>query len=320
MLEGTRGDMAEKKETILTMDSLSVEFPSAEGLVRASNGVNLTIRTSERWCLVGESGCGKTMVAMSLLKLLPPSARVSGQVYFRGRDLLSLSEKEMRRIRGREISIIFEQPGAFLNPVFPVGDQIAEAVRVHGRLTRRQARDKTLSLLEQTGLPEPEKRYRQYPHQLSGGMNQRVMIAMALAFKPSLLIADEPTTALDLTVQAQIIDLLHRLMEESGTTLLLISHDYEMAAELCDHVAVMYAGTIVETGTEDKVFKRPGHPYTRAMLAALDDDRPQPIPGQVPALSSIPAGCPFHPRCREAKSFCHENRPKLKDGVRCHLH
>jgi oligopeptide/dipeptide ABC transporter ATP-binding protein len=308
-----------KPEILLEVESLRVGFPTRAGLVRAADGVNFSVRRGESWCLIGESGCGKTVVAMSLLRLLPPGAIVSGRVEFQGQNLLSLSSDSLRRVRGRKISMIFEQPGAYLNPVFPIGDQIAEAVRTHVDLSRSDARKKTLELLDMVGIPSPEKRLSQYPHQLSGGMNQRVMIAMALAFKPVLLVADEPTTSLDPTVQTQILELIRQLAEQTGTTLLLITHDYAVATELCDHAAVMYAGRIMETGTTDNVFQQPAHPYTRAMLSALEGDEPRPIPGHVPPLTRIPNGCRFHPRCRKAREVCSLEEPEMKDGVRCHL-
>jgi len=304
---------------LLHIESLSVRFPTPEGLVRATDGVNLTLEKGESCCLVGESGCGKTIVAMAIMRLLPCNALMSGQILFKGRDLLPLSERSMRAIRGRDIAMIFEQPTAYLNPVFTIGDQIAEAVRIRDGLSRRNAKAKAIDLLDRAGIPSPDDRCRQYPHQLSGGMNQRVMIAMVLALNPALLIADEPKTALDTTVQCRIIDLLKRTVEELGTTFLLITHDYEVASALCTNATVMYAGQIVETGSVERVFANPRHPYTRAMINALRGDVPRPIPGQVPSLCHLPCGCRFHPRCQEADVRCRVEAPAMENRIRCHL-
>jgi oligopeptide/dipeptide ABC transporter ATP-binding protein len=253
------------------------------------------------------------------MRLLPQSARISGEICFKGKNLLALREKEMRRIRGREIAMIFEQPATCLNPVFTVGDQIAEAVRVCKKCSRKEARQKVVELMKMVGIPSPGKRYLQYPHEFSGGMQQRVMIATALAFKPSLLIADEPTTSLDVTIQAQIMVLLKDLAAKFKTSLFLITHDLGIAAEMCDSVIVMYAGEIVEKGYIGRLFKEPRHPYSKALLGAISDNELNPIKGSVPELTRLPAGCRFHPRCPMARDICRQVRPRLKNGVRCHL-
>ena len=306
---------------ILRVKDLNIVFPGREGPVTASDGVSLEIRQGESLCLVGESGCGKTMIALGIMNLLPKNALVSGTIVFKGRDLLSMDEREIRKIRGRDIAIIFEQPGTCLNPVFTVGEQIAEAFRAHEKCSRRDSKDKAVDLMRKVGIDTPEKRYRYYPHEFSGGMVQRAMIAMALAFSPALLIADEPTTSLDVTIQAQIIELLKDLTTEFRTSLLLISHDLGIASCLCNRIAVMYAGSIVEYGTLREVFTHPGHPYTLALLDAAKGNEDRLLEGFVPELSRLPKGCGFHPRCPWTREVCRETRPEMnKKGVRCHLH
>ena len=304
---------------LLDVSGLNVVFPSASGDVRVSEDVRLDIGAGDSLCLVGESGCGKTMAALAVMRLLPPQARISGKIGFKGRNILDLDPGEMRAIRGREIAMIFEQPASCLNPVFKVGRQIAEAVRIHLACSRREARDRAIELMAGMGLRNPEKLYGRYPHEFSGGMAQRAMIAMALAFNPSLLIADEPTTSLDVTIQAQIIDLLQGLVEKFNTSLLLITHDLAAASRLCSRVAVMYAGGIVETGRLDEVFSRPRHPYTKALAGAARGDDTSLVSGTVPELSRLPDGCRFHPRCPQARDICRTVRPSLENGLRCHL-
>lgn len=304
---------------LLRIGNLHVNFPTKAGLVRASDGVSLEIKQGESLCLVGESGCGKTIVALSIMRLLPENAEVGGEIVFKGKNLLEIPDEEMRRIRGREIGMIFEQPWTCLNPVFTVGDQIAEAVRVHERCSKKEAGERALELMRMVGIPSPRRRYGQYPHEFSGGMQQRAMIAMALALRPSLLIADEPTTALDVTVQAQIVELLRDLISGLGTSLFLITHDLGVAAALCRKAAVMYAGEVVEYGGLEEVFGEPRHPYTRLLLQALSDDGFHPIKGTVPELTRLPPGCRFHPRCPYAMEICRRERPEMKNGVRCWL-
>jgi oligopeptide/dipeptide ABC transporter ATP-binding protein len=303
---------------LLEISNLQVQFPTKTGVARASDGVSLEINQGESLCLVGESGCGKTIVALSIMRLLPQCARVSGEIRFKGENLLSLGEEKMRRIRGRQIAMIFDQPATCLNPVFTVGDQIAEAIKVCEKCTRKESRERAVELMKMVGIPSPGKRYFQYPHEFSGGMQQRAMIATALAFRPALLIADEPTTSLDVTIQSQIMELLKDLTARFKTSLFLITHDLDIAAEMCDSVIVMYAGEIVEKGRVNKLFKEPGHPYSKALLGAVSDNGLQPIRGSVPELARLPVGCRFHPRCPVARDICREVKPQLKNSVRCH--
>jgi len=310
--------VAEMTVPLLETRGLSVHFPTRSGTVRAVDGLNLAIRPGERWCLLGESGCGKSVVAMSLMRLLPASARVRGQVLLAGRDLLVIPEQRMEAIRGGELAMVFEQPASYLDPSCTVGDQIAEAAAAHSTLGPRQARERAVELLDSVRVPEPSRRARQYPHELSGGMQQRVMIAIALARRPRLLIADEPTTALDLTVQAQILELLHETLERTGAALLLITHDCEVAKALCTNAAVMYAGQLIETGTTASVLRAPRHPYTLALLCALAGEAPCPIPGAAPDMTRFPDGCRFHPRCSQARPECGLVPPDMLGSVRCH--
>ena len=302
---------------LLAIYDLNVLFPSASGLVQASDGVSLNIGPGESLCLVGESGCGKTIVALGIMRLLPANAYLSGRIEFKGRNILDLTPDEMRNLRGRKIAMIFEQPTSCLNPVLRIGEQIAEAVQCHEMCSRKTAKKRTIELMSLVGLPAPQKLYSQYPHEFSGGMVQRAMIALSLAFRPDLLIADEPTTSLDVTIQAQIIDLLKSLIERFNTALLLITHDLGVAAELCTHVAVMYAGGIVEHGPLQDVMVHPRHPYTQALVRAVAGDDNHLIEGAVPELSRLPNGCRFHPRCPQAETNCAIIRPPLKNGLRC---
>jgi peptide/nickel transport system ATP-binding protein len=253
------------------------------------------------------------------MRLLPRNVLINGKILFNGKNLFSLPEKEMRRIRGRDIAMIFEQPTRCLNPVLSVGDQIAEAIRIHEKCSRKASRQKAVDMMGLVGIPSPHRRYRQYPHEFSGGMAQRMMIAIALVFKPSLLIADEPTTSLDVTIQAQVMHLLRELVAQSNTSLLLITHDLGVAAQMGDRIAVLYAGTIVEKGRLDDVFKTPRHPYTQALVKAASWEGQTPVNGAVPELSRLPSGCCFHPRCPLARDLCSKRRPKMQGGVSCHL-
>jgi oligopeptide/dipeptide ABC transporter ATP-binding protein len=304
---------------LLEIDDLVVTFRVGGGETRAVDGVSLSIAAGETVGLVGESGCGKSVTALSVLRLLPsPPARVAGgRILWRGTDLLGLADAAMRRVRGKEIAIVFQEPMTSLNPVFTIGSQIEEAIRAHERVGKRAAWDRAVELLGHVGIPDPSLRARDYPHQLSGGMRQRVMIAMALSCRPQLLIADEPTTALDVTVQAGILDLLRRLQEETGMAVLLITHDMGVVAEMARRVLVMYAGQIVEEAPVERLFAEPLHPYTSALLASVPRldaprDRLQAIPGSVPDPSAFPAGCRFHPRCGLAEARCREAVPPLE--------
>jgi oligopeptide/dipeptide ABC transporter ATP-binding protein len=304
---------------LLDIANLNISFPSKAGIVRASDGVTLQIRNGEVLCLVGESGCGKTIVALSIMRLLPANAKINGKILFNGKNLFSLHEKQMRKIRGRDIAMIFEQPMRCLNPVLSVGDQIAEAVRIHEKCSRKASRQRAVDMMDRVGIPSPHRRYRQYPHEFSGGMAQRAMIAMALVFRPSLLIADEPTTSLDVTIQMQIMNLLKGLVAQFNTSLLIITHDLGVAAQMGDRLAVMYAGKIVEKGRLRDVFRTPRHPYTQSLVKVASCKGLVPVNGTVPELSRLPSGCRFHPRCPLARNLCSRRMPMMQNGVSCHL-
>ncbi|WP_067137353.1 ABC transporter ATP-binding protein [Microtetraspora malaysiensis] len=321
-------------EPLLTIEDLAVQFPTEDGLVKAVDGVFLDVRPGEVVGVVGESGSGKSVTAMSVLGLVRRPGRITrGRIRFRGRNLLDLSPRALRAVRGGEIAMVFQDPMTALNPVVPVGRQIAEAVRLHGKgLSRGAVRDRVIELLASVGVPNPATRYRQFPHEYSGGMRQRAMIAMAMANEPALLIADEPTTALDVTIQAQVLDLLRSARERTGAAAILITHDLGVIAELADRVAVMYAGRVVEQGDVHAVFDAPRHPYTRGLMAS----RPRiesspgalvPIPGSPPSMLAPPPGCPFHPRCPIAadREPCRISRPGLTavgagHATACHFH
>ena len=302
-------------ETLLEVEDLHTHFFTDEGVVRAVDGVSFNVRAGETLAVVGESGSGKSVTSLSILRLIPspPGRIVSGSIRFRGRDLLKLSGEEMRRIRGREISMIFQEPMTSLNPVYTCGEQVMEALILHERLHKREARLRTIDLLRMVGIPSPEQRVDEYPHQMSGGMRQRVMIAMALACKPSILIADEPTTALDVTIQAQILDLLKRLQQQLGMAVILITHDLGVVAETADRVVVMYGGQVVESCDVRSAFRRTLHPYTAGLLRSLprlgSREPLRVIPGTVPNPAAFPAGCRFEPRCPVAIPRCAEAPP-----------
>jgi peptide/nickel transport system ATP-binding protein len=293
---------------LLEVSRLTTVFDMPGGPVAAVDEVSFEVRAGETLCLVGESGSGKSVTALSILRLVQPPGRIAGgSVRFKGRDLLSLAEADMRHVRGAEISLIFQEPMTALNPVFRVGEQIGEALLVHGRATRREARGRAVELLTAVRIPDAAARVDDYPHQLSGGQRQRVLIAMALACKPSLVIADEPTTALDVTIQAEILDLLREMKKALGLSLLLITHDFGVVAETADRVAVMYAGRIVEEGPVRAIFANPQHPYTRGLLASMPGGSPgrlKAIEGAVPMLGSLPPGCSFNPRCPDRFAPC----------------
>jgi len=316
-------------EPLLRVEHLVTEFVTDTGRIRAVDDVSFELGAGETLAVVGESGSGKSVTALSLPRLVAqPRGRIAGgRVWFQGRDLLALPDADMRQVRGRAISMIFQEPMTSLNPVFTCGDQVAEAVVLHERLSRRAAQARAVEMLAKVGIPSPEQRAREYPHQLSGGMRQRVMIAMALACRPSILIADEPTTALDVTIQAQILELIERLKSEMGMGVLLITHDLGVVAEHADRVAVMYAGQIVEQGEVASVFRGPWHPYTAGLHASLPrlgvrQEHLRVIPGAVPNPARFPAGCRFEPRCPVRAEGCGQPQPLVSlDGdrlSRCH--
>ena len=311
------GDTTQKSGTVLEVKDLHVQFRVHGGTVRAVRGLNLTIPAGTTVGLVGESGCGKSVSALTVMRLLEQNARVAkGEIKFRGKDLLKLSEQQMQQVRGNDISMIFQEPMTALNPVFSVGDQIAEAVETHEIADSANARKRAVSLLEMVGIADSKRRAREYPHQMSGGMRQRVMIAMALACDPDLLIADEPTTALDVTIQAQILSLMRDLKARTGAAILLITHDLGVVAEMCDEVAVMYGGRIVEYAKTADLYRSPKHPYTVGLLQSIPrlyhkQDRLNVIRGNVPNPLTIPPGCSFHPRCPRRFEPCDRWVPSL---------
>jgi oligopeptide/dipeptide ABC transporter ATP-binding protein len=320
---------------LLEISNLHTCFDTEAGMVRAVNGVDLSMGFRQVLGLVGESGCGKTVTGMSILRLIPmpPGVIAKGRIRFKGEDLLVLEENRMRRIRGNRIAMIFQEPMTSLNPIFTVGFQIAEVLRLHRQASKREAREMAAEMLQKVGIPDPVKRLREYPHQMSGGMRQRVMIAMALCCSPELIIADEPTTALDVTIQAQILELLIRLKEDTGTSILMITHDLGVIAEMADIVAVMYAGEIVEHASSDDLFDHPCHPYTLGLMQSVpridlpmsEDKTLQTIPGVVPSLMDLPVGCKFQERCPQVMGRCRREAPAFfhldaTHRVRCWLH
>ena len=311
------------EQQLIELRNLQTQFFTDDGLVRAVDGVSYALERGETLGVVGESGCGKSVTALSILRLIPdpPGKIVAGEIIFEGANLLDRSPAEMRRIRGNDISMIFQEPMTSLNPVFTIGNQIAEAVRLHQGLSKKDALDKAIEMLTVVGIPVPEHRVHEYPHQLSGGMRQRAMIAMALSCNPKVLIADEPTTALDVTIEAQILDLMRNLQDELGTAIIMITHDLGVVAEIARKVVVMYAGKVVEQAPVEKLFAEPNHPYTQGLLASLpraDKDgtearhRLQEIPGIVPSLMNLPPGCKFASRCPKAMTICDEQEPTLE--------
>jgi oligopeptide transport system ATP-binding protein len=308
----------ETKRPLLEVKDLRTQFFTQDGVVKAVNGVSFTLNEGEALGLVGESGCGKSVSALSLMRLIPqpPGKIVSGEVTFDGRDLLKLKEDDMRKVRGNDIAMIFQDPMTSLNPVLTIGRQIGEALELHKGMDRSAARKRTIELLELVGIPAARTRVDDYPHQFSGGMRQRVMIAMALSCEPKLLLADEPTTALDVTIQAQILDLIKRLREELGMAIIMITHDLGVIAEIADDVVVMYAGAAMETADRDTTFYHPHHPYTEGLLHSLPGygtrERLVPIAGQPPSLISLPEGCPFRPRCAYSFDKCTDTPPLME--------
>ena len=314
---------------LLAVRDLSVHFPTGRGLVTAVDGIDLDVGRGEIVGLVGESGCGKSVTSLSIMGLVAPPGEVGGSVLFCGRELTALSEREMASIRGCDVAMIFQEPMTALNPVLTVGHQVSEALLIHSSMGTAEARERAIELLLLCGISEAPSRYGCFPHQLSGGLRQRAMIAMALACEPALLIADEPTTALDVTIQAQILDLMRSLRDRLGSALLLITHDLAVVAETCDRVNVMYAGQIQERAEIFDLFENPSHPYTQGLLRSIPargarGERLCAISGSVPDPLRLPTGCPFHPRCERALPLCRRERPPLFDrggghGVRCWL-
>ena len=311
---------------LIEVKNLHTSFFTPDGEVKAVDGVSLEIAEGKTLGLVGESGCGKSVTALSVMRLVPspPGKVVGGEILYRGRDLLKLDGEAMRKIRGNEISMIFQEPMTSLNPVFTIGNQIGEAIRLHQGLGRKETREKTIEMLRLVKIADPEQRIDDYPHQLSGGMRQRVMIAMALSCNPSLLIADEPTTALDVTIQAQILELMKELQQKLGMSLLLITHDLGVVAEQADEVAIMYAGKVVERAKAKEIFDRPLHPYTVGLLNSLPGagnhkkKRLDAIPGMVPSPLELPGGCRFRDRCPKAAGICAEAEPELAEKGKEH--
>ncbi len=316
---------------LLEVSDLRVHYSAADAPVRAVDGVSFSLQPGETYALVGESGCGKTATGLALLRLVEPGRIVGGRIVFEGRDLLGLSEEEMRRLRGARIGMVFQEAAAALNPVMRIGAQVGEALRIHRGMSRKEAHAEAVELLRLVALADPERQARAYPHELSGGMKQRVMLAIALSCSPALLIADEPTTALDVTIQAQILALLRELRDKLSLTILLITHDLGVVAENADRVGVMYAGRLVEEASVDALFDKPEHPYTRGLLRAMpgagpaDERRLPTLPGTVPDPAHPPAGCRFHPRCSERFEPCDADEPELSGRpgggrVACYLH
>ncbi|MET3577164.1 oligopeptide/dipeptide ABC transporter ATP-binding protein [Mesorhizobium robiniae] len=301
---------------ILSVEHLSVSFPMGRERLVVVNDVSFDVRPGELVGLVGESGSGKSVTALAIMGLLPETAHVIGRIDFQGEDLLTLPRRRMRGLRGRRLGMIFQEPMTSLNPIFTVGDQICEAIRAHEAISRKEALDRAVLLLEKVGIPSPRSRLFDYPHQLSGGMRQRVMIAIALCLSPKLLIADEPTTALDVTIQAQLLDMLQALREEFGTAILLITHNMGVMAEVADRAVVMYASRVVEQAAIEDLFDRPQHPYTEGLLGSTPEmgsgaRRLRTIPGGIPNLADLPEGCLFAPRCPKVTEACHEAHPPL---------
>lgn len=319
-------------DILLEVQNLKTGFKTDDGSFRAVDDVSFYVKKGQTLGIVGESGCGKSVTSLSVMRLIQkPGTIESGKILFKGQDLLKISEDKMRSVRGNEIAMIFQEPMTSLNPVYTIGDQIEEAILLHQKeLSKQQARERAVEMLRLVGIPAPEKRFHEYPHQLSGGMRQRVMIAMAISCNPELLIADEPTTALDVTIQAQILDLMRKLQKDFNAGMILITHDLGVVAEMCQEVAVMYAGRIVEFGTVEDIFYRPKHPYTRGLLDSIPHfetghklDQLKTIQGMVPSLYNLPVGCRFADRCPYAQQDCLQVYPTLENmrgihKVACH--
>lgn len=315
-------------DKVLEVKGLKTYFYTEDGIARAVDGVDFSVGKGRTLGIVGESGCGKSVTSLSIMRLVaePEGKITGGEILFEGEDIIKRSEKDMMKIRGNEISMIFQEPMTSLNPVLTIGEQINEVLRLHQHLSKKEATQKSIEMLKLVGMPLPEKRVNEYPHQLSGGMRQRVMIAMALACNPKLLIADEPTTALDVTIQAQILELMKELKEKLGTAIILITHDLGVVAEVADDIMIMYAGKVVEYGDVNSVFSNPEHPYTQGLLGSIPDinkevEKLDTIEGLVPSLYDMPKGCRFNPRCKYASEKCRDKQPALTDlqghKVRC---
>lgn len=317
-------------QNLLEIKGLNIHYVTEEGSVKAVNNMNLELSSGETLGLVGETGAGKTTTALGIMRLVadPPGKILSGEIIYEGEDLLKYTEAQMRKVRGNKISMIFQDPMTSLNPVLTVGEQIAEVILLHQNVSKAESVIKSQKMLETVGIPGD--RYKDYPHQFSGGMKQRVVIAIALACNPQLLIADEPTTALDVTIQAQVLELMNNLKTEFNTSMIMITHDLGIVAEVCDKVAIMYAGSVVEYTTKENLFETPAHPYTVGLFNSIpdidsDDDRLKPIKGLMPDPTNLPPGCPFHPRCPKAMDICKVKEPKetmIKDNhmVKCFLY
>ncbi len=307
--------MTDASAPLLRVTNLRAHFPTDDGVVKAVDGASFTLGRGEVLGVVGESGSGKSVMSMALMGLVPPPSSIVGEVVFAGTSLLSASESQWRTIRGKRIAMIFQDPMTSLNPYLTVGRQLTEVIEAHERVTAAEARARSVAMLTRVGIADPERRFDSHPHELSGGMRQRVMIAMALLCNPELLIADEPTTALDVTIQAQILAVIRDLQAELGTSVILVTHDLGVVAQMATNVAVMYAGRIVEMGPTDAVFARPSHPYTRGLLRSIPQLQAKthapllPIPGRPPDLSQLPSGCPFRPRCEQASERCAQAYP-----------
>lgn len=319
------------QKKLLEVNDLCIAFRSQDSVVTAVTGVSFSLHEGETLGIVGESGCGKSVTSLSIMRLLPlETSHIDGRIQFDGQDLLKLPVDAMQDIRGNRISMVFQEPMTSLNPVYTIGKQIDEAILLHRKMSAKEARALTLEVLKQVGIPRSEAIAKEYPHQLSGGMRQRVMIAMALACRPKLMIADEPTTALDVTIQAQILDLMRQLRQETGASIMLITHDLGVVAEMCERVLVMYAGQIVEEADVVSLFQEPKHPYTMGLMQSIPQvtkkvSRLVPIPGQVPPLTKMPPGCRFAPRCRHVMDVCMTENPQLQKvadghGCRCWLY
>jgi peptide/nickel transport system ATP-binding protein len=315
-------------ETLLEVKNLKTRFTTDDGAFNAVDGVSFAVKKGQTLGIVGESGCGKSVTSLSVMRLIQAPGKIeAGEIVYKGKNLLKATEEEMRHIRGNEIAMIFQEPMTSLNPVYTCGNQIGEAIALHfPKLTKHEVKERAIEMLRIVGIPAPEKRYGEYPHQLSGGMRQRVMIAMSISCNPELLIADEPTTALDVTIQAQILDLMRKLQKDFNAGMILITHDLGVVAEMCQDVVVMYAGKVVEYGTVEDIFYRPKHPYTRGLLDSIPHfetghklDELKTIKGMVPSLLNLPKGCRFQDRCPNVQNDCRQNEPPLESKAGPHL-
>jgi len=313
-------------DVVLEVKNLKTYFETDEGTVPAVDGIDFTLKKGQTLCVVGESGCGKSVTAYALMRLIPmpPGKIVAGEILYKGKDLTKITENEMRQIRGNELAMIFQEPMTSLNPVYTVGNQIMEAIVLHQKVSSDVARTRAIEMLRKVGIPDPDKRVDEYPHQMSGGMKQRVMIAMALSCNPEVLIADEPTTALDVTIQAQILDLLQDLQKKEGMSILMITHDLAVVAEVADEVVVMYASKVVEKAPVSEIFSNPKHPYTEGLLKAIPQlgqrvERLNEIPGQVPKPQDYPKGCHFAERCLKVKDICRDSHPNMLEVSQEHF-